>query len=1049
MKTWYVVAIGVFALVLAAVANISYAYEEVSFTVEDEIETPEPAVEQGNGVTDQDRFIAEDEFFGSHLVLVSTMDGKITALDVNAGGEVAWSVDADAMPLVSGTFSTHQKMQGAELPYTLVPSLDGSLFMLEIEKGLLHPVPLTADISRMVDDVAVTGGSLSTKTGVDPITGEVKYRCTSGKCEQRVQTSTSSRTLVITRSTQIARAADPLTGSEKWNLSVGEYMVQLFETDGSAQNLYTKIPTHYNFRLKPPDGVVSAYICGHMLWERYLRSPIARIWQLADGQLEEISLFDSNNVEALSNFGQGCEGSARLPRFETPFYLGFFNSEPYIIPSEKVRAQKHFSQFPSYSPELIHHGHLFLNDLVGADVFKRKYRAHVREITMSTEAPKRITYVENCPADEAVLVPGSREVECADCFRSRTDDEIYGGWYIFTPIINPQHMLVDGSQPKNNVRGTSNEQCAAKAGIVKKIGEKLKVTELVSGWWRLGAIALVFVSCSAGFVIAVKFRQVKNNFELRARLLRGLNSFYKLPSLKLPKRMNSSIFVSSKPAAETATPTGSSATMTPQFTPTDPFVSKFLEDFVPEKCLGRGGYGVVFSCRHRLDDRNYAVKRITVSNTISAIDRVKREAKAMATLNHPGIIRYFHTWIEKPPLGWQQAMDKQIHAQMRTVAGATGNSFAQISKEQSKSSVYPNEKGDSIEPFACKKIAPLVEKSLPHDVEVDRANTSASASVSWAVPESSTQDSESSSSSESGWSLGQDIVAACPVETPDSETSSVVFADEMGSVKRERSDAKKSSSEPLEPPLVLVADVTDLQTCKRTKDYIYLYIQMELCQELTLHNWLFNNRKKEDREVSQMRNWFAQIVCAVDYIHEKGLIHRDIKPQNIFFSADGHNTLKIGDLGLATNFDVVEENSKTSQPAHLNRHTGNVGTRLYMSPEQLKGQPYNQKVDVFSLGLIFAEMLIPFQTVMERHESLTALQKAILPERHLKNFPKEREFIQWLTAEDPERRPTSSEVMLCDYLSEEVHSVISQFRPDHTRASSNNNRLLSLSKANA
>lgn len=42
---------------------------------------------------------------------------------------------------------------------------------------------------------------------------------------------------------------------------------------------------------------------------------------------------------------------------------------------------------------------------------------------------------------------------------------------------------------------------------------------------------------------------------------------------------------------------------------------RFLEDFVPEKCLGRGGYGVVFNCRNRLDDRNYAVKRIAVSNT--------------------------------------------------------------------------------------------------------------------------------------------------------------------------------------------------------------------------------------------------------------------------------------------------------------------------------------------------------------------------------------------------------------------------------------------------
>lgn len=39
---------------------------------------------------------------------------------------------------------------------------------------------------------------------------------------------------------------------------------------------------------------------------------------------------------------------------------------------------------------------------------------------------------------------------------------------------------------------------------------------------------------------------------------------------------------------------------------------------------------------------------------------MKREARAMARLDHPGIIRYFHTWMEKPPSGWQQAKDKEI-----------------------------------------------------------------------------------------------------------------------------------------------------------------------------------------------------------------------------------------------------------------------------------------------------------------------------------------------------------------------------------------------------
>lgn len=54
-------------------------------------------------------------------------------------------------------------------------------------------------------------------------------------------------------------------------------------------------------------------------------------------------------------------------------------------------------------------------------------------------------------------------------------------------------------------------------------------------------------------------------------------------------------------------------------------------------------------------------------------------------------------------------------------------------------------------------------------------------------------------------------------------------------------------------------------------------VVLQLCQELTLHNWLLMNNHEGDRQLERMRNWLAQLVCAIDYIHEQGLIHRDLK----------------------------------------------------------------------------------------------------------------------------------------------------------------------------
>jgi translation initiation factor 2-alpha kinase 3 len=75
-----------------------------------------------------------------------------------------------------------------------------------------------------------------------------------------------------------------------------------------------------------------------------------------------------------------------------------------------------------------------------------------------------------------------------------------------------------------------------------------------------------------------------------------------------------------------------------------------------------------------------------------------------------------------------------------------------------------------------------------------------------------------------------------------------------------------------------------------------------------------------------------------------------------------------------------------------NVHTARVGTHLYMSPEQMNGQNYNYKVDIYSLGIILFELLIPFSTKMERVVTLTNLRKSIFPDNFSIQYPDEVSF---------------------------------------------------------
>ena len=128
-------------------------------------------------------------------------------------------------------------------------------------------------------------------------------------------------------------------------------------------------------------------------------------------------------------------------------------------------------------------------------------------------------------------------------------------------------------------------------------------------------------------------------------------------------------------------------------------------------------------------------------------------------------------------------------------------------------------------------------------------------------------------------------------------------------------------------------------------------------------HWLDkNSNRREDVIVP----FFIQMLQGVAYIHEKGVIHRDLKPSNILFAIEGDGKwIKIGDFGLATahqnrsllpDLKALQLESSNPQHAKSPTHTMEVGTSLYMSPEQEDNGKYDHKVDIWALGLILIEL---------------------------------------------------------------------------------------------
>ena len=191
------------------------------------------------------------------------------------------------------------------------------------------------------------------------------------------------------------------------------------------------------------------------------------------------------------------------------------------------------------------------------------------------------------------------------------------------------------------------------------------------------------------------------------------------------------------------------------------------------------------------------------------------------------------------------------------------------------------------------------------------------------------------------------------------------------------------------PNIVTIYDIGEFES--------HYYMAMEYIGGGTL-----KERIRQGSMLQQSLAVLRQVSSALGYAHARGFIHRDIKPANILFQEDGGVVLS--DFGIAKDMTSDE---------HLTRMGYTVGTPEYMSPEQALGRNVDGRSDLYSLGVVFYEMLAERKPFVARDAFAVALMHANqppppLPESAMPYQP----IVERLLAKDPDLRfPTAEELL--------------------------------------
>ncbi|OXG72558.1 eukaryotic translation initiation factor 2-alpha kinase [Cryptococcus neoformans Gb118] len=417
---------------------------------------------------------------------------------------------------------------------------------------------------------------------------------------------------------------------------------------------------------------------------------------------------------------------------------------------------------------------------------------------------------------------------------------------------------------------------------------------------------------------------------------------------------------------------------TPQ--PLTPRLSRYRADFEEVEFLGKGGFGEVVKARNKLDGRFYAIKKVKLRPEDNE-QKVYREVNNLSRVNHQHIVRYYGCWLEDAnPPDLTPTLEDSTHAASTTGTGATCSTeedifavnfddFSLSRRDQSRSASFPrirftNSNGDDDDDDSDEG-----DSSEEDDTESDTESDSSAATADPSEPRGR------------------------------SHPQSSLF--QQG--PEARSQRQSIPGKPSASTSVMTSSTSDGMVRR------ILYIQMEFVEKQTLREAI--TAGLTDDEVWRL---LRQVLSALAHMASLGIVHRDLKPSNILLDGDGN--VKIADFGLSTSEMTAIEIASGPIASTIDNidQTSNIGTSLYIAPEVAISRSYNEKADMYSLGIIFFEMCYPFKTAMERVHILTAVRQPSIsfpPGWGPNHKSNEKEIIRRLLAHDPAARFKATELL--------------------------------------